>query len=237
MCGYRSIRVSALSRRVIIILGGDEMATDANGNAIIYVATSGNDSNTGLSASAPKATLAAALVQSRGMSGSETIELAGGDYYLTQKLSLGSIDDGLTITSKAGQTATLHGGPNVAGGWTANGDGTWSKYIGDQILAGSVEDLHINGDRAQVARYPNAGLGDFDNGFLLTAPGTGGTGTTTLKFDVGALPVIGDTNDLRISVYDTNQWANINAKIASINYTTGTITLAETATFHRYGEQ
>lgn len=212
------------------------MVTDASAKTVIHVATWGSDVNSGLDASAPKATLTSALIQSRGIAGSETIELAGGHYYLTQKLSLNSIDNGLAITSKAGETATLHGGPNVAGGWVGNGDGSYSKYIGSQMLAGSVEDLHINGDRVQVARYPNAGLGDFDQGYLLTAPGTGGTGTSTLKFTVGSLPVISDLNDLRISVYDTNQWANVNAKIASIDYATGTINLAETATFHRYGE-
>lgn len=211
------------------------MATDSNGKTIIYVSSSGSDGNSGLEANAPLASLDAAVAASRALSGSETIELAGGDYYLTKTVALNAADNGLTITSAPGATATLHGGPNVAGGWTDNGDGSFSKSIADLGLTASVEDLHVNGDRVQEARFPNAAIGEFNAGYLLTAAGTDGYGATTLKFDPGAIPAISDTSDLRVSVYGGNQWSNANPTVASVDSASGTITLSESIPWHDYG--
>jgi hypothetical protein len=64
----------------------------------IYVATNGNDSNPGTSASAPLATLAQAQVVVRNKLQSDpgpiTVDVAGGTYYLSSTLAFTDLDSG-----------------------------------------------------------------------------------------------------------------------------------------------
>jgi len=144
-----------------------ERAPDAN---IIYVdATTGSDTSGTGSEASPLATLPAAVDLSRTQSSSKrgerksasgtSIVLREGTYFLASTLELDTRDSGLTITSYEGETAIISGGTELDGLEWAQADSTFADGVFVATVPSSVHAipaLHVQGQRATVARYPNA---------------------------------------------------------------------------------
>lgn len=87
---------------------------------VVYVAKNGNDTNSGLSVGAPKATFTSA-VSACGTSG-WTIVVRAGTY--NQKLTSGNLTKDITLQNYPNEEVWFEG-VNTITAWTNNGDGTW----------------------------------------------------------------------------------------------------------------
>ena len=127
----------------------------------IYVdAAKGSDSAAG-SLGAPLKTIEAAHAKARQRSGSATIVLRGGTYYLKETLALTAQDSGLTIESYTGEVAEVSGAhPLGKLAWTAHntsgGQNVYSAKLPKSALpSGDMTGLRVDGKRGIRARWPN----------------------------------------------------------------------------------
>ncbi len=212
-----------------------------NAPLAVYVATNGNDAWSGLLAQpnaagtdGPKASLQAAEVVMRNSATIKTAYVEGGDYYLPSTLYLGPADAGQTWLNYPGETATIHGGTQVTG-WTQGANGVWTAQApAGAFAAGSAAvDLFYDGARATLSRYPNAVPTDAIQGGWLTAAASlpGQNTASSFQFAAGDLPTFASTSGLYVNVYQQNGWQNYTLPVASIDYTTDTITLAGSTAF------
>mmetsp|Transcript_34287 Transcript_34287/g.79254 ORF Transcript_34287/g.79254 Transcript_34287/m.79254 type:complete len:919 (-) Transcript_34287:403-3159(-) len=148
-------------------------AGHAGANTIYVDAAAGSDTSGTGSVEAPLATLPAALDMSRKGGDGTSIVLREGTYYLSSTLELDTRDSGLTITSYEGETAIVSGGVELDGlEWTQAGgkfpDGVFVASVPSSIS--DIPALHHQGQRATVARYPNANpeLDIFPLGYIST---------------------------------------------------------------------
>lgn len=133
----------------------------AAGPAVIVVATTGDDANSGASGS-PVATLQRAqqLVRAAlpGADAPITVEIAPGDYYLGQPLELTNADSGTAqapVTWKGtGDGVRISGGRALTSTWTpsAGDPSTMVTSVPDGI---DFDELFVGGQRQIMARYPN----------------------------------------------------------------------------------
>ena len=125
-----------------------------------YVSPTGSDSNAGTSASAPFQTLARAQTAVRAVdqatSGEITVNLAGGDYRLSQPLTLTAADSSTGTAgdiwwkAEAGAQPVVSGGVQVTGWTLANAaSGIWSAPAPAGLT--DTRQLYVNGVRAQRA--------------------------------------------------------------------------------------
>ncbi len=152
-----SLLLSALLVLSTVTVGFGGLAASAAGNTI-YVATTGSDVSGNGSASKPFASLKLALsVAGTG----DTIELAGGTYYVDETLNI-SNKSGITIMSKSGEKAVLSGGYNVTG-WanaTLNGQSCLAADIPYDIVKdmdGVYTLYNAAGDMLVNSRFPDTG--------------------------------------------------------------------------------
>ena len=203
-----------------------------------YVATDGNDSWSGRLAApnatgtdGPLATLGAAQTAMQASTTTKTTYVEGGDYYESSTLTLGSADSGESWLGMPGQTAVVHGGQLVTG-WVQGANGIWTAPAptGSLAAGSGVADLFLNGTRETHARYPDASpTNPVQGGWLTAAASLPGEATTSsFQFNPGDIPTLSSTAGLYASVYTQNGWSNYVLPVASINYTTDTITLAGT---------
>lgn len=146
--------------------------------AVFYVSPNGNDSSTGLSATAsgsggPFATISRALQAMEASPGPNTLYIEGGSYTLTSPIDLTAADTGDSFIAYQGQQAVLTGGTAVTG-WTQGANGVWQA----QVNASSVGQLVVNG----VAQ-PEAGSVSLSNtntgSWLWAQPLPGGDNSMT----------------------------------------------------------
>ena len=135
-------------------------------------ANKGNDSNSG-SEAAPLRTIAAAVVRTRKHSQeARAIYLRGGIHRVKDTILLQPVDSGLNISSFRGENATVSGGRLLTGlQWkktTVNGKDVYAASTRGQDLPHGVSALQIGGQRATLARYPNANpeLDLFPKGYI-----------------------------------------------------------------------
>jgi hypothetical protein len=139
----------------------------------VFVAPNGTDTAPGTE-SAPLRSIPAALAKSRTRTPDSpaTLVLASGRYELTETLTLGPEDSGLTITAAPGAHPVLSGGLRLTG-WTEDPSkpGLWRVTHPDlRNQSWNFQQLFVDGRRAQRARTPNTD-------FLRT---TGRLGTNSL---------------------------------------------------------
>ena len=140
-----------------VTVGFGGLVASAAGNTI-YVSTTGSDVSGDGSASKPFASLKLALSAA---ANGDTIELAGGTYYVDDALTISGRSN-ITIKSASGQQAVLSGGYNVTGWETdsLNGKACLSAEIPYDIVKdmGGVYTLYNTaGDMLVNSRFPDTG--------------------------------------------------------------------------------
>jgi hypothetical protein len=136
---------------------------------IRYVATNGNDSNTGTSISAPKATLASAVSAS---SAGQNIVVRGGVYRNQRNVSIGS-RAGLTIIAYPGEVPVFNGAVVADTGWNVEGSLRWRSYVPRPVQSGLGVDLpnnqNLTASTGYVGKHPDqAWVGDLQLRQVLT---------------------------------------------------------------------
>jgi hypothetical protein len=135
-------------------------APRADAHNVFVDAKEGDDSNDG-SKAAPLRTVAAAVDATRQHPGQpRAIFLRGGMHRLSDTVALGPADSGLNISAFGGENVTVSGGRALAGlQWkptALNGKQVYAASTRGQDLPQGVLALQIGGQRATLARYPNA---------------------------------------------------------------------------------
>ncbi len=213
-----------------------------SGTPALYVSTSGNDAWSGRLAQpnaagtdGPLASLQAAQKRMEASAGTtKTTYVEGGNYDLSQQISLTSADSGQSWLAYPGEAPVIHGGQAVTG-WVQGGNGIWTAKVPASAFpsGGGVADLFVNGVRETHARYPNSVPSNpVGGGWLFAAASLPGEATTSsFQFSPGDLPSLGSASGLYVDVYQQDGWQNFVLPVSSINTATDTITLAgQTAT-------
>ncbi len=206
-----------------------------------YVATNGNDSWSGRLAvpnaagtDGPFATLKVAQTAMEASPTVNTTYVEGGDYYESSTLTLNASDSGESWLGMPGQTAVIHGGQQVTG-WVQGAGGIWTAPAptGSLAAGSGVADLFVNGVRETHARYPDAAPSNPVQGGWLTAAASlpGETTVSSFQFNPGDIPTLTSTTGLYVAVYQQNGWQDYTLPVASINYTTDTITLGSSSSW------
>jgi VCBS repeat-containing protein len=209
--------------------------SSAAGHLAFYVATDGNDAWAGDLAApnaggtdGPLATLQAAQAKMEASTTTKTTYVEGGSYYLNSTLTLGTADNGESWLADPGQTPVIYGAQQVTG-WVQGSNGVWTAPAPTGSLAqgSALTDLFVNGAREIHARYPDyAPTNPVQGGWLTAAASLPNENTSTsFQFNPGDVPVFSSTSGLYVSVYQQNGWQSYSVPVASINYTTDTITL------------
>ncbi len=155
-----------IKRVILIVLAGVLLAFE--GNAQIYISTTGNDNNPGTKEH-PLATLSGAksaariFIKTTKITAPITITIANGYYEMSEPLVLSPEDGGTNefpIIYKAanGATPVFSGGKKITG-FKVNGDGIWEAKIPESVYYNwRFDQLYVNGKRATLARTPNKGF-------------------------------------------------------------------------------
>ena len=160
LCNTPFTRTSTVKWDAASLMGGTQ---GTQGRSQIFVdPINGTDTGAGTIADPLKSLIAAvntSRVSSRG-SGA-VIQLRAGIYYLPETVVLGPQDSGLTITAYQNEVAELSGGVLLSGlQWKAqsatNGARIYSARVDAHLVPAGLSALQINGNRATLARYPNA---------------------------------------------------------------------------------
>ena len=137
-------------------------AANALAASATYVdAETGSDTTGTGSASAPYLTIAKGVETAAAKpSGSRTVILRNGTYYISETVQIPPAAHGLTIEGMAGETAWVSGGTKLDPiKWKphnlTNGMNIWSADLSAFKLK-SIPGLRVNGRRVSPARYPNA---------------------------------------------------------------------------------
>ncbi|WP_051265669.1 OmpL47-type beta-barrel domain-containing protein [Nakamurella lactea] len=155
----------ALATGVLGVVAVPTSAQAAAGGTTIYVATTGDDGNSGTSADAPVADLAKAQQLVRAAlptaTGAITVEVAAGTYYQSAPLEFGPADSGTAeapVTWHAATGTTISGGRALHPTWAPQSAG--SHVMVATLPAGlDFDGLFVNGKRQILARYPNFDAG------------------------------------------------------------------------------
>ncbi len=167
---FDSLELSTMCGKAFVAVPSIPRAVDRRVAALtIYVdPAEGSDSNPGTIAQ-PLATIGAAVSATRraraalasGTSAANaTIALRGGTYYLNQTIELDARDSGLTIAAHEGEVPVVSGGVPLSGlEWKAAdgmASGVYVASLAGYALPQGVPALHHRGQRATLARYPDA---------------------------------------------------------------------------------
>jgi hypothetical protein len=126
--------------------------------AEIHISPAGDDSNNGTILK-PLASLAAAQKMARMMAGHEpvTVFLHSGVYYLPDTLEFTPADSGtkkypVIYEAARDEKPAISGGQELKLDWTPFRDGIFQAKVPSGLV---VDQLFVNGERQQMARYPN----------------------------------------------------------------------------------
>ena len=135
----------------------------------VYVAPNGDDAAAGTSPDRPIASLARARdvvrqLKAKGLpEGGATVYLKGGVYPMTEPVLFAPEDSGtsaapIVYMAAPGEKPVLHGGRAITG-WRKHNDTIWVADV-PEVKAGkwSFNQLFINGELRQRARFPNEGF-------------------------------------------------------------------------------
>jgi hypothetical protein len=155
---YTRYRTVILAAATGALVAGVALALPAHAATAVtfYVSPAGSDSNSGISASSPFRTLAAAQTAVRGVdhstASSITVSLAGGIYRLTGPLTFTAADSGdgavgdIRWQAASGQFPVVSGGTQITG-WTKydSAKNIWSAPAPSSL---DTRQLYVNGTRA-----------------------------------------------------------------------------------------
>ena len=199
-----------------------------------YVATDGDDEWSGTTPAAddddgPFRTIERAQAAVRadladGQSGTITVRIAGGTYYLDEPLHFDVTDSGqagheVVYTNYEGQRPRVVAGRPVTE-WSETADGYF-----ETDLDRTANTLYENGLRAQLARYPNEGYLRVDE------PGADDP-VASFHPKEADLPVIDDVDDLQVYIWPGGSdghwnWFSDVAEVTEINREDRLVTLAD----------
>ena len=164
----KRIFASVLAAAMALSLGFRAAAAESGSEnkIVFYVSPDGSDSAAGTEKK-PFQSLARAAkaVAETEKKQNITVYLRGGEYKITEPVSLNSANGGagnvsVTYASYPGETAILDGGTNISG-WEEQSGGIWRAKVLPNM---HFRNLYINGKKAIRARFPNEGS-------FLTLPG------------------------------------------------------------------
>lgn len=144
--------LNLLTLLLLLVLPG---ATVANASEL-YVDPAGSDTNPG-TRSQPLATLDGARLAARKTTGTTTIYLRGGTFYLHTPLVLTAEDSGaaahpIVYRAYPGEKPVISGGVKLDLKWKPYRDGIMQADVPADL---STDQLFVNGARQVLARYPN----------------------------------------------------------------------------------
>lgn len=139
-----------------------------------YVASNGNDSNSGTSIDSPfktieKARAAVKNAKSENPNKNYVVIVRGGTYYIDSTINMTSEDGGIgdyrvTYASYKGETAVLSGGKKVTTNWIPCNDeklnGVYETTLTDEFKDVDVRQLFVDNSRATRSREPDVGETD-----------------------------------------------------------------------------
>jgi hypothetical protein len=217
---------------VLVSVATSLFAADTSPGGDFYVAPGGSDQSAG-TVDKPFATLARARDAVRktvaaGLKGDVTVLVRGGTYELPQTLTFGPEDSGteqhhVTYAAYPGEQVVISGGRRISG-WQQGDRGVWTAQVSG-VKEGklSFRHLFVNGRRATRARTPNA-VDDNPHWQLTGATLSGDLASYTLTIAPERLGAWTNFSDMEIMV--AGNWAINRKRIAAIDRTSGTITLA-----------
>jgi len=183
----------------------------------VYVATDGNDSNTGTKTE-PFATITHARdvvrqVKKR-ISEPITVHVCGGTYYLSEPIVFTPEDSGtketpVTYTAYENEKVTISGAVKLDLKWSAHKDGIMRANI-PAVKQGKVNftQLFINGKRQRLARYPNYNA----QNPLITGPGASRDTLEPERVKRWANPVGGFVHGL-----SQHRWGSLHYRISGVD--------------------
>lgn len=121
-----------------------------------FVSTKGDDSNPGTK-NKPFASIEKALAEAKKKSGSVTVYLLPGTYYLNQTVVFNAKDfrkenKQLTLKNFNNQKVTISGGVALNLQWKKYKNGIWQATLKQDLI---FDQLFVNGQLQRMARYPN----------------------------------------------------------------------------------
>ena len=199
---------------------------------ILHVAPNGNDNASG-SASAPLATVIAALDKARAASPRDraTILIHGGVHRLAAPIVLTPEDSGvsadkpLTIAAAPNEKPVLSGGIPLKN-WKSIGPNLWQADARAQLGPDAIpRSLFINGQRATRARTPNEGSYFRMNGARFNDK------PFQFKFHPGQIkPEWAAPGDVEVVAFE--KWTDIRQFIRDVNTRSNVVTLSGSSTIH-----
>lgn len=217
---------------VWLFAAGSLLGADASTSGDFYVASGGSDDNAG-TVDEPFATLARArdAVRKRiaaGLTGGVTVLIRGGTYELPETLKFGPEDSGtdehaVTYAAYPDEKVVISGGRRISG-WKSGDGGMWAARVAG-IKEGQwhFRHLFVNGRRATRARTPNL-VDDNPHWQLTGAALSADLASYTLTIAPQRLGAWTNVSDMEIMV--AGNWAINRKRIAAVDRTSGTITLA-----------
>ncbi len=208
------------------------LGTETSTSGDFYVASGGSDDNAG-TVDQPFATLTRArdAVRKRiaaGLKGGVTVLIRGGTYELSETLAFGPEDSGteehaVTYAAYPGEQVVVSGGRRISG-WKQGDGGTWTARVSG-VKEGEwyFRHLFVNGRRATRARTPNV-VDDNPHWQLTGATLSADLASYTLTIAPQRLGAWTNVADMEIMV--AGNWAINRKRIAAVDRTSGTITLA-----------
>jgi parallel beta-helix repeat protein len=126
------------------------LTTLATAAPTFYVATNGDDANTGTKVK-PFATIMRARDAARGLTA--IVQIRGGTYRLTEPIVFTQADSGTVYEAAPGERPVFSGG-RVISGWQRGEGKLWKAQVPDKLF---FNQLFVNGERRRPASIPNEG--------------------------------------------------------------------------------
>lgn len=221
--------------------------TAARADTTFYVATGGNDTWSGTSASAnrartdgPFATLqrardAVRQLKARGpLTAPVRVILRGGTYFLSEPLALTAEDSGteqcpITYASAPGEKVSLRGSQPLTG-WQPYRGKIFSASVSPALLAtGPFYQLYYRGQRQILARYPNFDPTHPRTGGFRYVPGVVEKGSKTLmQYDPAKLDPTkwSKPTEVRVHIWSWLNWNRNICPVKSVDAEKKVITIA-----------
>ncbi len=204
------------------------------GTTTFYVSPSGDDARDGITPGTSVATVEAALRSRRSLGLSEArIEIASGEYALSEPIRLGPSDGNLLIESDGAGTPVFSGGVEIEG-WEiveSNGRVAWTADVSGLLAEiGPWRSLFVEGARRPRPRLPKAG-----HFWIESAPGSDPQNVVLFGNENRFVSAPGDFQPWRnledVDVVVSHFWIDSRLPVASFDPETRLLTSSRHAVF------
>ena len=202
-----------------------------------FIATNGNDANTG-TIDSPFASLSRARDEVRkliagGIKTNVNVWIRGGMYYLDQPVNFGPEDSGpVTYVAYQNEVPVFDGGKRITG-WKEQRLGKITAWVADvtEMLnsSGYFRSLFVNGERRIRARLPKQGFYRIADVPGITTSAALFAGSDSFKVTPGEVRNWKNLSDVEIRVY--HYWTDERMPVESVDETTGLVKCSRTSIF------